>query len=73
MPYRCGLLSLALTLSGLAGTLINGMPRFVLAGLLIYSGVGFLVDNLWEARRRMTKFSFATVWCIFLLNCARPH
>ena len=30
--------------------LINFLPRFLLAGLLIYSSAGFLIENLWDAR-----------------------
>ena len=37
----CGLLSLLTILAGVAGPIINGLPRFLLAGLLVYSGAGF--------------------------------
>ena len=46
----CGVLSLAIFLSGVSGPIINGLPRFLLAGLLVYSGAGFLVENLYEGR-----------------------
>ena len=34
----CGLLALATIISGIAGPIVNGLPRFLLAGLLVYSG-----------------------------------
>ena len=44
------------------------MPRFLLGGLCVFAGVGFLYENLWEARLVMNKFSFGIVWTIFLVN-----
>ncbi len=64
----CGLLSLLTILAGVAGPIINGLPRFLLAGLLVYSGAGFLVENLLEGHKRMTRTSFGIMWTIFVVN-----
>jgi len=64
----CGVLALLTTLAGVAGPIINALPRFLLAGLLVYSGAGFLVENLIEGRGRMTRTSFAITWTIFVVN-----
>lgn len=53
---------LLLFLSGLAGPIINIMPRFLLGGLCVFAGVGFLYENLWEGRKNMNRVSFAIVW-----------
>ena len=34
----CGILCFLTIFSGIAGPIINGLPRFLLAGLLVYSG-----------------------------------
>ena len=47
---------------------INGLPRFLLAGLLVYSGAGFLFEKLWLERKKMPRTSFAIVWTIFVVN-----
>mmetsp|Transcript_15923 Transcript_15923/g.28658 ORF Transcript_15923/g.28658 Transcript_15923/m.28658 type:complete len:1321 (-) Transcript_15923:113-4075(-) len=58
----------AVFLSGLAGPIINIMPRFLLGGLCVFAGVGFLYENLYEGRKNMNRVSFAIVWIIFLVN-----
>lgn len=63
-----GAWSLLLFLSGVAGPIINIMPRFLLGGLCVFAGVGFLYENLWEGRKNMNRVSFAIVWIIFLVN-----
>jgi len=63
-----GTISVLFFFSGLAGPVINIMPRFLLGGLCVFAGVGFLYENLWEARLVMNKFSFGIVWTIFLVN-----
>ena len=57
-----GCLCMLLFLSGVAGNIINIMPRFLLGGLCVFSGVGFLYENLWEGRKKMSRASFAIVW-----------
>lgn len=61
-------LCLLVFLSGLAGPIINIMPRFLLGGLCVFAGVGFLWENLVEGRHNMNRVSFAIVWIIFLVN-----
>ena len=63
-----GVLCILVFLSGLAGPIINIMPRFLLGGLCVFAGVGFLYENLWEGRKNMNRVSFAIVWIIFLVN-----
>ena len=63
-----GGLCLLVFLSGIAGPIINIMPRFLLGGLCVFAGVGFLYENLWEGRKNMNRASFAIVWIIFLVN-----
>lgn len=55
-------------LSGVAGNIINFMPKFLLGGLCVFAGVGFLYENLWEGRKNLNRVSFAIVWVIFLVN-----
>ena len=40
----------------------------MLAGLLVFSSVGFLVENLWDSRLRFNKVTFASIWGIFVIN-----
>ena len=47
---------------------IDFLPRFLLAGLLIYSGSGFLIENLWDARNLYDRFSFCSIWAVFIIN-----
>lgn len=47
---------------------IDFLPRFLLAGLLIYSGSGFLIENLWDARNLYDRFSFGSIWAVFIIN-----
>lgn len=63
-----GLISLVIFLSGVAGPIINIMPRFLLGGLCVFAGVGFLFENLYEGRKNMNRSEFAIVWVIFLVN-----
>lgn len=63
-----GGISALVFLSGIAGPLTNIMPRFLLGGLCVFAGVGFLYENLWEGRKKMNRVSFAIVWIIFLVN-----
>ena len=48
--------------------LVNYLPRFFLAGLLIFAGAGFVVENLWDARLTLSVFEYATVWVIVIFN-----
>ena len=48
--------------------LINYLPRFLLSGLLIFAAMPFLVENLWDARKRFNKLEFGAIWAVFLLN-----
>mmetsp|Transcript_24677 Transcript_24677/g.53233 ORF Transcript_24677/g.53233 Transcript_24677/m.53233 type:complete len:221 (+) Transcript_24677:1517-2179(+) len=57
-----GAISMLVFISGLAGPIINIMPRFLLGGLCVFAGVGFLYENLWEGRKNMNRASFAIVW-----------
>ena len=45
--------------------LTNFLPRFLLAGLLVFSGAGFLVENLWDARKKYDRFAYFTIWAVF--------
>ena len=47
--------------------LINILPRFFLGGLLFFAGLGFLVENLWDARQYLSKKEWVTVWIILIL------
>ena len=64
----CGVLAILMILSGAMGWIINGLPRFLLAGLLVYSGAGFLVEKLFEERKNTTTPSFCITWTIFIVN-----
>jgi len=60
--FFCG----ALFFSG--APLINYLPRFMLSGLLVFSAVGFLVENLWDSRTKFQRLNFAAIWAVFLIN-----
>lgn len=62
----CGAFCGALFFSGLP--LINYLPRFMLSGLLVFSAVGFLVENLWDTRRRFARLNFLAIWAVFVIN-----
>jgi hypothetical protein len=36
--------------------------------MLSFAACGFLVENLYDARTRFNRMSFAAVWIIFLVN-----
>ena len=38
------------------------------ARLLIFSGAGFLIENLWDSRKVYDTFSFASIWAVFIVN-----
>jgi len=63
-----GIISLVVFFSGVAGPIINFLPKFLLGGLCVFAGVGFLYENLYEAKDVMNPGSFAIVWTIFLVN-----
>ena len=44
------------------------LPRFELAGLLIFAGLGFVIENLWDARKVYNRWDFASIWAVFLTN-----
>ena len=48
--------------------LIDYLPRFVLSGLLLFSAVGFLLDNLWDTRKTYVRADFFSVWAVFIIN-----
>ena len=48
--------------------LINYLPRFMLSSLLVFSSVGFLIENLFDTRKKFNKVNFASIWGIFLVN-----
>jgi len=40
----------------------------VAGGLVIFAGLGFLVENLWDARTHMSKTELFVVVAIFIVN-----
>jgi len=48
--------------------LINFLPRFFIGGLVIFAGLGFLVENLLDARKHMSKGELFVVYAIFVVN-----
>ncbi|GBG28968.1 Hypothetical Protein FCC1311_051892, partial [Hondaea fermentalgiana] len=50
--------------------LINYLPRFFLGGLLIYAGLGFVVDNLIKSWNRVSREEFMAIWTIVIVNAA---
>ena len=62
----CALFNAAMYFSGFP--LVNYLPRFFLAGLLIFAGAGFIVENLWDARLSLSLGEYATIWVIVLCN-----
>ena len=47
---------------------LNVIPRFILAALLVFAGAGFLIENLIDAYARYSKMSFLGIWLIFMIN-----
>lgn len=62
----CGLFNAVLFFWGFP--LINYLPRFFLAGLLIYAGIGFIVDNLIKSYARVSKEEFVAIWVVVIVN-----
>jgi SulP family sulfate permease len=56
----------ALFFSGMP--VLNYLPRFVSSSLLYFSAVGFLIENLVDARHKFNKVGFGSVWGIFIVN-----
>ena len=48
--------------------LINFFPRFFLAGLVLYSALHLLVENIYDAYFRVTKLEFLAIWAILITN-----
>jgi CRP-like cAMP-binding protein len=62
----CALFNAAMYFTGFP--LVNYMPRFFLAGLLIFAGAGFVVENLWDSRLTLALSEYLTIWAIVLCN-----
>lgn len=62
----CGTFCGVLFISGLP--LVDYLPRFMLAGLLLFSAAGFLVENLVDTRKRFNRLNYLAVWAVFLIN-----
>lgn len=52
-----GLAVLGVLLAG--GTILELLPQFVIGGLLLFVGIDFLVEWLWDSRRRMARSDYA--------------
>eukprot|EP00668_Euglena_longa_P012639 GGOE01015106.1.p1 GENE.GGOE01015106.1~~GGOE01015106.1.p1 ORF type:complete len:1127 (+),score=369.04 GGOE01015106.1:221-3382(+) len=52
--------------------LINFLPRFFLAGLFIYAALAFMVENLIDSYRLLTKKEYCVVWLLVLLHFFLP-
>jgi hypothetical protein len=62
----CALFNGALFFSGFP--LLNYLPRFLLAGLLIFAGLPFISTNLVDSYKHMTKKEFFATWAIVILT-----
>lgn len=62
----CSLFNGALFFSGFP--LLNYLPRFLLAGLLIFAGLPFISTNLVDSYKHMTKKEFFAAWGIVILT-----
>ena len=40
----------------------------MLSGLLVFSAVGFLVENLWDTRTKFEKLNYGAIWVVFVIN-----
>lgn len=60
------LINLALFISGFP--LEDYIPRFWLSGLLIYAGLDFVVDNLFDSRNKLSMKEFVAVFVIVIVN-----
>jgi len=56
-----------LTFGLLGGSVLEFLPEFIVGGLLLFVGVEFLYDWLWESRRRMALLDYALMAGIVLV------
>ena len=47
--------------------LVKYLPRFFLCGLLVFAGIGFLVENLWDSRKKLKKMEISVIWIILII------
>jgi len=38
------------------------------SGLLVFSAVGFLIENLWDTRTKFEKLNYGAIWVVFVIN-----
>ena len=62
----CALFNGILFFSGFP--LLNYLPRFLLGGLLIFAGLPFIDNNLFDSYKHMTKKEFFAAWGIVILT-----
>ena len=36
--------------------------------MLVFSAVGFLVENLWDTRTKFEKLNYGAIWVVFVIN-----
>jgi SulP family sulfate permease len=59
--------ALAIFITILAGTgFIGKVPTYILGGLLIYVGIDFLTDWVWNTRKELPLSDYAIVWIILI-------
>ena len=40
----------------------------LLAGLLLFASLGFLMENLWDTRKNLTRLHYLSIWAILICN-----
>jgi SulP family sulfate permease len=51
----------------IGGSMLELIPQFVIGGMLTFVGINFLVEWLWESRRRMTRLDHALLLGIVVI------
>lgn len=49
------------------GAVLEFVPEFVIGGLLLFVGADFMVEWLWDSRRRMTRQDYVLMWGIVVI------
>ena len=51
--------------------LIGSLPRMVVGGILVFLGLTFIVEWVWDRRRSLSKIEYAVVWAILVVVVMR--
>mmetsp|Transcript_23205 Transcript_23205/g.55929 ORF Transcript_23205/g.55929 Transcript_23205/m.55929 type:complete len:1314 (-) Transcript_23205:373-4314(-) len=64
--YMMGIFCAILFFAGVP--LLDYLPRLLLSGLLMFSAAGFLIEHLFDARLKYNRYSYASIWIVWISN-----